>query len=158
MKASDYKKQTQLNDLVFDLPMATPNCIWKVRQFPVEQYLLAGKLPTFLAEKIKKTIIENAPAELDAMSEQDFDETLAFTKKAIEYIAIEPRVSSNPQSEDEIAHEDIPQPDFQILQNWIVSGGAADAEKFRGERYESFVASLSKSKLKRTRKHLGGSK
>ncbi len=158
MKASDYKKQTQANDLVFDLPMATPNCIWKVRQFPVEQYLLAGKLPTFLAEKIKKTIIEEKPVELGQMSEEDFDETLAFTKKAIEYIAIEPRVSANPESDDEIAHEDIPQADFQILQNWIVTGGAADAEKFRGERYESFVAGVSKSKLKRARQQVSGSR
>ncbi len=129
MKAQDYKKRAQANELVYDLPMNTPDCIWKVKKFPMQQFLLAGKLPTFLAAKIKKAATETEYDEVEEkMSKTDYDETLAFTKNAIEYIAVEPRVSENPQSEDEIAHEDIPKEDLEILQNWIVSGGSADAE------------------------------
>lgn len=156
MKAQDYKKKAQGNDLVYDLPMDTPDCIWKVRKFPIEQFLLAGKLPTFLASKIKKAAIGEDIGEVEdeKMSEQEYEETLSFTKQAIEYIAVEPRVSANPQTDDEIGHEDITKEDFAILQNWAVGGGAAEAEKFRSERYAAFVDSLSKSEHKNARRRV----
>lgn len=139
MKAAEYKrlasaKRVEAPLLDVELPSG---CVWKLREPPIEQFVLAGKLPAALAAKMAKAAqdggSEQADKDLqDSLTPEDLLNNMAFGRDLLLYCAVEPRISLNPTSDDEIAPEDILPDDFTFLVSWVMTGGKS------GERLGTF--------------------
>lgn len=139
MNAAEYRQQALMNEMVYDLPMSTPGVIWKVRKCPIQQYYFAGELPGFLAAQIARAIVEGGEVETEKMSKDDLEATNKFTRDAIIECSVEPKITQTP-TDASIGIREISTEDFAILRNWVITGGEAEADKFRSERYGVFMA------------------
>lgn len=132
MNAKDYKKLAsakRAEAVTFDVTLPSGS-MWKLIEPPIQQFMLAGKLPASLTAKIAaiatKTNGGSAEATREMMSEltpEDLLDNLAFGRDLLLFCAIEPRISLNPSSDNEIAPEDILPEDFLFLINWVMTGG-----------------------------------
>lgn len=139
MNASDYKKLAsakRAEAMDVELPSGA---VWKLREPPIQQFVLAGKLPSAMAAKLAKIAQENnndAAGRKAIMSSLDSDEligALSFGRDLLLHCAVEPVISLNPTSDDQIAPEDIMPEDFTFLMNWVLSGGKS------GESLDNFL-------------------
>ncbi len=134
MKASDYKKlaSAKRTEMVtFDVTLPS-GCVWKLREPPIKQYVLAGKLPAAFAGKMaslaKKTGADATAARqamADSLSPQDLMDSLEFGRDLLLFCAVEPQIALKPISDNQIAPEDILPEDFDFLINWVLSGGTS---------------------------------
>lgn len=147
MNASDYKKLAsakRTEAVVFDVELPS-GAVWKLREPPIQQFVLSGKLPAALAAKMVKTAKEaggDKEAAKAAMFEQltteDIMTNLAFGRDLLLVCAVEPEISLNPVNDNQIAPEDILPDDFMFLVNWLLRGGQSgeSLETFREERQQ----------------------
>lgn len=138
MNAKEYKKlaaKKRLTTDIYDLQLPS-GAIWKLRKPPIEQFIMAGKLPTALVARMAKAAKKDAEA-TDVMRDLSADEMVAsleFGRDLLLYCAVEPAIALNPKGENEIAPEDILPDDFLFLINWLITGGRA------GESLNTFPA------------------
>jgi hypothetical protein len=143
MNASDYKKLAsakRTEAVVFDVELPSGS-VWKLREPPIEQFILAGKLPASLTSKmagLAKANGNSVQAQKDLLAKltpEDIMSNLEFGRDLILYCAVEPQISLHPTNDDQIAPEDILPDDFMFLVNWVLSGGKSGGslETFRPE-------------------------
>ncbi len=147
MKASEYRKLAKASDTdgVFDLTLPS-GAVFKVKRPPSQQWILAGRLPSSLAEKL--TGIQDSSGGVDleraqkTLSPGETIKMLEFGRDLLLYAVVEPKISIDPQGEEEIAPEDILPEDFNFLYQWAMSGGeeAKVLENFREEGQRAPVA------------------
>jgi hypothetical protein len=142
MNAKDYKKlasQKRTEEVLHDVPVPSGG-VWKMREPPIEQWVLAGKLPGSLVSKMAAAAGTNGDLDaakkglLQTLKPEDLLNSLEFGRDLLLYCAVEPRIKmdADPESETEIAPEDILPEDFPFLINWVLTGGKT------GESLESF--------------------
>jgi hypothetical protein len=133
MKASEYRKLRQSNNAkekIYDVTLPS-GCVWKMRTPPIQQFMLAGKLPKDLATKMVDitssggTKAETQKKIAETMTATELTQTLAFGRDLLLHCAVEPRIVLNPDpdSEYEIAPEEIDPVDFDFLLAWVMKGG-----------------------------------
>jgi hypothetical protein len=134
MNAEDYKKLASAKRLeTFDVE--TPSgAVWKMREPPIEQFIIAGKLPASLAAKMASVVGRSggdkdsaSKAMLTELEPEDLMNNLTFGRDLLLYCAVEPRISLSPTDENEIAPEDILPDDFMFLISWVMTGGKSGA-------------------------------
>lgn len=133
MKASEYRKKMasagRSSETIHDVKLPS-GCVWKLKEPPIQQFIVSGKLPASLAAKMAQVSTANG-GDQTAVSEalkqeltpEDFTNSLAFGRDLLLFCAVEPRISLNPTFEDEIAPEEIDPEDFDFLLGWVISGG-----------------------------------
>lgn len=137
MKASEYKKLTQAKQKSELLNVELPSgAVFICRRPPVQQWILAGRLPENLASKLTDAAKESADSALKELKPDELMKALMFGRDLIVHSVIEPKIALEPKTENEIAPEDILPEDFEFLLNWVMSGGEAakSLEPFRPER------------------------
>lgn len=131
MKASEYKKHARSKRAKSKLHEVTvpSGAVWKLLEPPIEQFIIAGKMPASLAAKMATAARSGAAAEEEAehLTPDDLLNNLIFGRDLLLYCAVEPRVKldADPDSETEIAPEDILPEDFDFLISWVVTGGGS---------------------------------
>lgn len=113
--------------------------VWKMKTPPIQEFILAGKLPAALTAKLTKIATEHKDnseeaqkAMLAKLTPDDFLANLAFGRDLLVHCAVDPKISLNPTSEDEISPEEIIPEDFMFLIGWVMRGGTT------GESLDSF--------------------
>jgi len=147
MNAKDYKKLASAKRVdaeVFEVTLPSTGAVWKLREPPIQKFVLSGKLPASLASKMaaaakngngdsKKTEQEV----LESLSPEDLMLCLALGRDLLLHCAVEPRIviDADPESETEISPEDIDPDDFTFLMSWVFSGGKSgeNLTAFRSE-------------------------
>lgn len=137
MNANDYRKLAsakRAEAMDVELPSGA---VWKLREPPIQQFIMAGKLPTSMAAKLAKLAKESDSADgrkavLNSLDPGELVTALAFGRDLLLSCAVEPVISLNPTSDTEIAPEDIMPEDFTFLMNWVLSGGKS------GESLDTF--------------------
>lgn len=144
MNAKDYKKLASAKRVeaeVFDVTLPSGS-VWKLREPPIQQFVLAGKLPASLAAKMAKAAQDGknnpdgANQDLqDSLTPEDLLNNIAFGRDLLLFCAVEPKISLNPVHDDEIAPEDILPEDFGFLMSWVMTGGKSgeSLNTFRSE-------------------------
>lgn len=146
MNVKEYKKRKKVIDVL------TPSGdVWKMRLPPIQQFIMAGKLPASLANKMALAANKGGSKEeiLESLETEDILKNLEFCRDVLMYCAVEPRIVANadPDSETEIAPEEIDPEDFEFLLLWVMTGGklGASLDNFRSESNESALASANRS-------------
>lgn len=132
MNAKEYRKlatQKQSEIKVFDVTLPS-GAVWKLKEPPIQQFVLAGKIPASLAAKMAKAASKSggnmATAKESAIKDLSADDllnSLAFGRDLLLYCAVSPKISLDPKADDEIAPEEILPEDFTFLINWVMKGG-----------------------------------
>lgn len=132
MNANDYRKLAsakRVDGEVFDVTVPSGS-VWKLREPPIQQFVLAGKLPATLAAKMTGIAQQYEGDEagakkalMDQLSPEDIVSNLAFGRDLLLHCAIEPKISLNPKNDNEIAPEEILPEDFGFLISWVMTGG-----------------------------------
>lgn len=141
MKASEYKKLASKARVTHDVELPS-GAVFKLTDPPVQQWVLAGRLPTGLMAKMvavaKGTAGESeeatAEAALKAMTEEEFVLQLTLGRELLLATVIEPKLTAD-GGEDSIAITDILPDDYTFLMKWIWSGGkqGGSLDTFRSE-------------------------
>lgn len=132
MNAKEYRKLAsakQSEVAVFDVTLPS-GAVWKLKEPPIQQFVLSGKLPSSLAAKMAKAVSKSngdvASAKADAINELSADDlldSLAFGRDLLLYCAVSPKIALEPTADDEIKPEEILPDDFTFLINWVMKGG-----------------------------------
>lgn len=132
MNREDYKTHISAKraaEKTFDVELPS-GAVWKLREPPIQQFMLAGKLPASLASKMAKVAErsgEDAKAAQVAMTAEltaeDVMGSLEFGRDLLLHCAVEPEISLKPVNDNQIAPEDIWPEDFAFLINWVLTGG-----------------------------------
>jgi hypothetical protein len=125
MKAQDYRKlSTKKADTLIDVTLPS-GAVWKLRQPPIQQFIAAGKLPSSLVGKLAAAAATDSDpnAAVKTLNPTELIQSLEFSRDLLLACAVEPRISLNPKSDDEIAPEEILPEDFQFLMKWVIQGG-----------------------------------
>jgi hypothetical protein len=137
MKASDYKKHANKKQITEKITLPS-GAEWQMRLPNLEQWVIAGKLPSSLvgkmAEAAKASDGQNEQAAVELLksfTEDEFNKALILGRELLIYSAVEPKVSSD-GSGDTLAIEDILPDDFAYLTKYVWSGGK------QGQRLETF--------------------
>lgn len=113
---------------VLELEMPS-GAVWRYRPINLRQYALAGQLPMHLVQKL-----DSAKASARELTDKELAElgvaALTITRDVILHNLVWPRVSLEP-SPDTIQPTDIDPEDFDFFTRFVMSGGQADADKFR---------------------------
>jgi len=141
MKAQDYKKLAaeKSDKIIHDVELPS-GAVWKLIEPPVQQFIMAGKLPAALTAKLAAVAKRNNGVTgsdlLKELSEEDLLHNLEFGRDLLIHCAVEPRIAIYPKDENEIGPEDILPEDFNFLLNWCFSGGKSgeSLSTFREER------------------------
>jgi hypothetical protein len=144
MNAQDYKQMASAKQGSALIDVTLPSgAVWKLKEPPIQQFVMAGKLPASLAAKmaaIAKKHEGNKDATGKAMVSEIGTEglmkNLEFGRDLLLHCAVEPRISiESPVPDDAIAPEDILPEDFEFLIGWVMSGGKSGASlgTFRSE-------------------------
>lgn len=127
MNAKDYKKLAsakRAEAVKVELPSGGT---WKMRELPIQQFMLAGKLPTALATRMAEIAAnkdgDKGESILATLSPDELVAIMLFARDALVFCAVEPRISTTPTGDDEIGPEDILPEDFEFLTNWVLTGG-----------------------------------
>jgi hypothetical protein len=148
MNAKDYKKLASAKRAeaeTFDVTLPS-GAVWKLTEPPIQQFVLSGKLPAALAAKMVKAAKESGgdkeqakQAMFEELTTEDIMSNLAFGRDLLLVCAVHPRIvlNADPDSETEIAPEDILPEDFMFLVNWMLRGGDS------GEGLDTFPAERS---------------
>lgn len=144
MKASDYRKLASAKRAeapIFDVSLPS-GAVWQLREPPIQQWVLSGKLPASLTAKMAAAANQNnsedaQKAIVAQLTPEDLINNLAFGRDLLLYCAVNPRIvpNANPENEDEIAPEEILPDDFSFLINWVMVGGdpSSRLDTFRPE-------------------------
>jgi hypothetical protein len=101
--------------------------VWQLRLYPLDKMLYAGKLPEFLASEMISAMEKKGVLPADALAAKikgsDVLDTLKFMRDVVQFCAVKPRISLNPQNDDEIAPEEIELNDFEFIYFWAMAGG-----------------------------------
>jgi len=135
MNASDYKKlasakRTEIETFDVEVPSGA---VWKLREPPIQQFVLAGKLPATLVTKMAEAAqkaanngdLEAAKKEFfETLTHEDILTNLAFGRDLLLYCAVEPKITLDGTDSDEtIKPEEILPDDFMFLISWCMKGG-----------------------------------
>lgn len=144
MNAKDYKKLASAKrgaKAVIDVTVPSGG-VWKMIEPPIQQFVMAGKLPASLAAKMAaaatgKDVADAGQEMLEKLTPEDLMQNLQFCRDLLLHCAVEPKIviDADPDSETEIAPEDIDPEDFEFLIKWVMTGGKAgeSLETFRSE-------------------------
>lgn len=126
MNANDYRKLASAKRAeAMDVTLPS-GAVWKLCEPPIQQFVLAGKLPSSMAAKLAKIAQDgnaDGKAVLPNLDPEELMGALAFGRDLLLHCAVKPQISLNPIGEDQIAPEDIMPEDFTFLLNWVLSGG-----------------------------------
>lgn len=132
MNAKEYRKlvsEKQSEIPVFDVTLPS-GAVWKLKEPPIQQFVLAGKVPASLAAKLAKSASKSGgnlasakETAIQDLSANDLLDSLAFGRDLLLYCAVSPKISLDPKEDDEIAPEEIHPDDFTFLINWVMKGG-----------------------------------
>lgn len=130
MKVSEYRKAAKSQpETLHDVTLPS-GFVWKLRTPPVQQFMLSGRLPKDLASKLVQIgKITDKAARQKAIAEnltpEELTQNLAFGRDLLLYCAVQPRIviDADPNSEDEIAPEEIDPVDFDFLLAWVMKAG-----------------------------------
>lgn len=141
MKASDYKKLASKARVTYEVELPS-GAVFKLADPPVQQWVMAGRLPTGLMAKMVavakgiegKSSEAAAEAALKAMTEEEFVLQLTLGRELLLATVIEPRLSAEGDA-DSVALTDILPDDYTFLMKWIWSGGkqGGSLDTFRSE-------------------------
>ncbi len=100
-----------------------------------QEFARWDKLPMGLASA---AISGNGAGAPDSASVQEFEELRRFYAQVLEWCLVDPRISANPESPEEIKAAEIPLEDWTFLLGWAlrVEEGRA-LETFRGQRADA---------------------
>lgn len=124
MDLKQYKQlaeKRRAEEPVFDVTLPT-GMVFKMRKPPVEQWMIAGIVPTGALsrlptlQKAMQEAGENGAAPPEAMA--DGFSLIEFTRKLLFYACVSPRLSLDPQDDDEIHPTDIAPEDFTFMVEW----------------------------------------
>lgn len=108
--------------------------VWKLREPPLQQFIVAGNLPASLLKKmfsaarnagLSDASAESCEALVKAFTADELVVQLEFARDLILYCSVEPKISLDPQNDNELAPTDILPEDFEFLKNWVMNGGRA---------------------------------
>lgn len=141
MKASDYKKLASKARVTYEVELPS-GAVFKMADPPVQQWVMAGRLPTGLMAKMIAVAKDTAgggekaaaEAALAAMTEEEFVLQLTLGRELLFATVIEPRLSADGKG-DTVAITDILPDDYTFLMKWIWSGGkqGGSLDTFRSE-------------------------
>jgi hypothetical protein len=101
--------------------------VWKLREPPIQQWIVSGKLPSALAAKMAQAASNGGADDpqqmLQQLTPEDLLSNLEFGRDLLLFCAVEPRITLGPTNENAIAPEDILPEDFAFLMSWVLSGG-----------------------------------
>lgn len=146
-KAKEWKNKARAEKASEELTLPSGMVITARRPGPM-QLMQWDKLPTALAAAVTGTKITAGD-----LSTRDLSELAEFMRTLIMWCCVDPRVSLNPQSEEEIHPREIPEQDWVFIVNWALrvpeeralqpfrdgrtdDGGDRDGEGVRAEAVE----------------------
>lgn len=150
MNAKEYRKlvsEKQTEIPLFDVTLPS-GAVWKLKEPPIQQFVLAGKIPASFAAKMARIAGKSGgnmaaakETALKDLSADDLLDSLAFGRDLLLYCAVSPKISLDPKTEDEIAPEEIHPEDFTFLINWVMKGGNSgdSLSNFRSKRRKPAV-------------------
>ena len=130
-------RKKEETEKVFDVTLPS-GFVWKLRAPALNQFILAGKLPAALTAKMVEITAqaegttEEVGAQIMArLTPAEIVQNLEFNRDLVIYCAVEPKISLNPQDENEIGLTDILPEDFEFLMNWVGGKRAESLDSFR---------------------------
>lgn len=145
MNAEEYKKLAsakRVEDAAIDVTLPS-GCVWKLKEPPIQQWVIAGKLPSSLVAKMAsaaQNASNNGTSDVamkefaEQLTPEDIMNNLAFGRDLLLHCAVEPRITPDGVGENAIRPEDILPDDFMFLINWVMRGGRS------GESLDNFRA------------------
>lgn len=130
-------KKNPPKEKIYDVPMPS-GFVWKARKFPIEQWTILGKVPKVFTGKIANSLSKVGKLDINAVSKtvtpNEAEDMILFVRAIAYYSAVSPSISLDPQTDDEIAPEEIAPEDFSYLLEWAVTPEGKEVEglhKFR---------------------------
>lgn len=133
MKANNYKQMASASrtaEEVFEVTVPS-GFVWKLREPPIQAFVLAGRLPATLTAKMAN-LHERYAGDVDGATQACLEEldagelltNLIFARDLLLHSAVEPKIMINPGPDDDaIAPEDILPKDLEFLLGWVMGGG-----------------------------------
>lgn len=107
--------------------------VWTLRHLPKHFFLYYGQLPTVMTAEVIESFPkgrEAIEAEIQkALPEEELNKLAFFIRDAVNYAAVNPKISLNPKDETEISPFDISPEDFEFISTLVVQGGEASGLK-----------------------------
>jgi hypothetical protein len=142
-RAAAYRKNKAARaEKTFEVELPSGNK-FLLRDPNLQMFVVSGALPLGVAEKMEAARAEGKTDEqaFKMLSPKEQIASINFATKLVRYICVSPKIVDNPQTDDEIAPEELLPEDFSFLVQWAQSGGG-EAEKlnsFRPQRRDDAV-------------------
>lgn len=121
------------------------------KKVDLEMFVVSGVLPLSIADKMESAQKKGSSVEaaFEQLSSGEKIKSIEFSTKLVRHICISPKIVDNPQTDDEIAPEELLPEDFTFLLNWAQSGGgeAGKLDGFHPERPANVVDFADGAKL-----------
>ncbi len=133
---------------------------WLMRPVPKHFYLMFGQLPSAISDRAMLAI-KNKDEEafenemVSKLSAQELFNSMMFTREAVKYACVKPRIAFNPQTEEEISPFDISEKAFKSLAACVMKelGGQTEGlNSFRRQPEQPAGNRADKPKLRKTSK------
>lgn len=130
---------------------------WVMRPVPKHFYLMFGQLPSSISDRallaLKDGDSESFESEVvSRLSPQEVFNSIMFTREAVKYACVKPRIVFDPKSDDEVSPLQISPKAFEFLSQSVMKELGGQTEGLHSFRRQPEQPSRSRSNSKKLRK------
>ena len=122
--ASEWKEKAREASERFDLTLPSGMVVTARRPGPL-QLAFFRRIPLALAQQV----VSGETVDPQSITAEEIVENVAFMRDLLTYCLLDPRISLDPQGDDEIHPRDIPEKDWKYILGWAMR--SEEAEKLR---------------------------